>query len=303
VQLAGLTNGDMTFRAGSQERARISAVGTLSLGTTSVSGRMDVYRTAGNAASISLLGSTSQMRIFGGDNTEKVSLDASPGWGQLVLHNNTAADQFAAILTANATGGGSLTLYNSNGLARASLFGGNGGGTMNLYRSDGSNTVSIVADDGTGSGLVTTSVLQITGGADLSEQFDVQTGDGNLQPGMVVCIDAQHPGQLAVSSRPYDRTVAGIISGAGGISPGMLMGHHGTVADGKHAVALTGRVYCLADATVGPIHPGDLLTTSMTPGHAMKVSDPARAQGAILGKAMASLETGKGLVLVLVTLQ
>jgi hypothetical protein len=35
----------------------------------------------------------------------------------------------------------------------------------------------------------------------------------------------------------------------------------------------------------------------------MKVSDPVRAQGAILGKAMTSLTKGRGMVLVLVTLQ
>jgi hypothetical protein len=46
-----------------------------------------------------------------------------------------------------------------------------------------------------------------------------------------------------------------------------------------------------------------LLTTSSTPGHAMKVTDHARAQGAILGKAMSSLAEGKGMVLVLVSLQ
>ena len=68
-------------------------------------------------------------------------------------------------------------------------------------------------------------------------------------------------------------------------------------------MALSGRVYVLADATSGGIEPGDLLTTSDTPGHAMKVTDHAKAQGAILGKAMSGLSTGKGLVLVLVTLQ
>jgi hypothetical protein len=46
-----------------------------------------------------------------------------------------------------------------------------------------------------------------------------------------------------------------------------------------------------------------MLTTSSTPGHAMKVSDHARAAGAILGKAMTGLSEGKGMVLVLVTLQ
>jgi hypothetical protein len=68
-------------------------------------------------------------------------------------------------------------------------------------------------------------------------------------------------------------------------------------------VALSGRVYVLADASGGPIRPGDLLTTSNSPGYAMKVSDYARAQGAVIGKAMSPLKEGKGMVLVLVTLQ
>ena len=83
----------------------------------------------------------------------------------------------------------------------------------------------------------------------------------------------------------------------------MLMGQKGTLADGQHPVALSGRVYAMVDAAFGPVKPGDLLTTSITPGHAMKVTNPVRAHGAILGKAMTSLKEGKGLVLVLVSLQ
>jgi hypothetical protein len=85
--------------------------------------------------------------------------------------------------------------------------------------------------------------------------------------------------------------------------PGVLMGQTGTIADGKHPIALTGRVWTWCDASAGAIQPGDLLTTSDVPGHAMKVTDRTRAQGAIIGKAMTSLSEGTGLVLVLVALQ
>ena len=154
-------------------------------------------------------------------------------------------------------------------------------------------------------GNVAVKVLQITGGSDLSEEFDVRPGKEDLlpSPGMVVSIDPENPGDLIISNKPYDHMVAGIISGAGGVKPGMLMGQKGSEADGTNPVALTGRVYCRADASKGKISPGDLLTTSETAGHAMKVTNYARAQGAILGKAMSSLESGRGLVLVLVTLQ
>jgi len=68
-------------------------------------------------------------------------------------------------------------------------------------------------------------------------------------------------------------------------------------------VALSGRAWVYADATRNPIMPGDLLTTSATPGYAMKVVNYQKAQGAIIGKAMTELKSGTGLVLVLVSLQ
>jgi hypothetical protein len=149
-------------------------------------------------------------------------------------------------------------------------------------------------------GKTSVSVLQITGGADLSEQFDVGAEGTETQPGMVVCIDPENPGKLIISTKAYDRTVAGIISGAGGVKPGMLMGQRDTAADGQHPVALTGRVYVWVDASYGAIEPGDLLTTSATPGHAMKAADYDRSRGATLGKAMSRLASGRGLVLMLV---
>jgi hypothetical protein len=121
---------------------------------------------------------------------------------------------------------------------------------------------------------------------------------------MVVAIDPDDVGKMRVVSGAYDRTVAGIISGANGIKPGITLTQTGTIADGDMPVASIGRVWCWCDADQGgPITAGDMLTTSDTPGHAMKVNDHARSQGATLGKAMSSLESGKGLVLVLVSLQ
>jgi hypothetical protein len=140
----------------------------------------------------------------------------------------------------------------------------------------------------------------ITGGSDLAEPFKM--GGNKIPLGAVVVIDEEHPGQLKMSTMAYDTHVAGIVSGANGIHPGIALEQTGAL-DGGQNVALTGRVYVLADAAHGAIRPGDLLTTSDTPGHAMKVIDHARAQGAILGKTMTGLSKGKGMVLVLVTLQ
>jgi hypothetical protein len=146
------------------------------------------------------------------------------------------------------------------------------------------------------------SSITLNGGADLAEPFKINSDTDEVPQGAVVVIDERHPGQLKLSTKPYDKRVAGIVSGANGVNPGIQLQQQGVLEGGKN-VALTGRVYVQADASNGPIEPGDMLTTSSAPGRAMKVNDYAKAQGAILGKAMTSLDEGKGMVLVLVTLQ
>ncbi len=152
----------------------------------------------------------------------------------------------------------------------------------------------------TNTGRVVTSAVQIYGGGDLAEQFEVQ-GD-TVEPGTLMVIDDQNPGMLKPSMQPYDTRVAGVVSGAGGINPGMTLQQDG-ILQGDTSIAIAGRVYVKAEAFSAPIKPGDLLTTSAIPGTAMKASDRDLSQGAVIGKAMTSLESGTGLVLVLVNLQ
>ncbi len=153
-------------------------------------------------------------------------------------------------------------------------------------------------------GTTRTNIVEITGGSDIAEPYTIaSTGGIEPAPGMVVSIDPDRIGRMRVASEAYDQTVAGIVSGANGVNPGLTLRQEGSIADGDLPVASVGRVWCLVDADAGgPVRAGDLLTTSPTPGHAMKVSDPSRAHGAIIGKAMSSLDGGRGMVLVLVTL-
>ncbi|MDQ3132919.1 MAG: hypothetical protein M3Q99_19490 [Acidobacteriota bacterium] len=148
-------------------------------------------------------------------------------------------------------------------------------------------------------GTVKTNILQITGGSDLAENFEFIE---EVKPGLVVAIDSRNAGKLTLARGAYNRRVAGIISGANNLAAGMLLPN---VKEAKNSmpVALSGRVWVYCDATRQPIKPGDLLTSSTIPGHAMKVVNYTKAQGAIIGKAMTELKSGKGLVLVLVTLQ
>ena len=119
---------------------------------------------------------------------------------------------------------------------------------------------------------------------------------------MVAEIDPDNPGKLRIVRGAYSRRVAGVVSGANGLPTGAILGNL-PGSENAPPIALSGRVWVYCDATENAIEPGDLLTTSGTPGHAMKVTDYPRAQGAILGKAMSRLDGEKGLVLVLVTLQ
>ena len=229
-----------------------------------------------------------------------MSANNGTGGGGFTIYQDNGT--FAAQLTvADATShDGYLGLANGSGNTRVYARAASPGGYMGLLNAAGSQTITLNAETGT----TTSKVVEITGGSDFSEKFDIAGEKDDVQPGMVVCIDPENPGRLIPSRRAYDRTAAGVISGAGGVLPGMLMGQSGTLADGKHPVALTGRVYCLVDADAGgAVRPGDMITTSDTPGHGMKVSDFNRSHGATIGKAMTALKSGKGLVLVLVALQ
>jgi hypothetical protein len=142
-------------------------------------------------------------------------------------------------------------------------------------------------------------VAEIGEGLDYAEGFDLSR-ETEAEPGTVMVIDPDSPGKLTFSTEAYDRKVAGIVAGAEGLGSGVRLGAGKFDCD----IALAGRVYCNVDATKCAVAPGDLLTTSSTPGHAMVVKDHSRARGAILGKAMEALPRGaRGRILVLVTLQ
>lgn len=258
--------------------------------STDTGGLMYIYD-AGGSANITLDGEfagAGYIAVDQVDGTSGVIIDGDGGTdagGEIQVHNPSGADRVIIDIEdpGTATEGGYIRLMDNTGATTIQLRGG--------------------YDDGTVDGRIITEELQITGGSDLSEQFNVAANGVEPEPGMVVSIDAHNPGELIVSAKAYDRTVAGIISGAGGIETGLYMGQDDSEADGAHPVALTGRVYVYCDASYGAIQPGDMLTTCDVPGHAMKVADHGAAQGAIIGKAMTSLEEGRGLVLVLVSLQ
>jgi hypothetical protein len=294
---------------------RVDAAGRASLGTqntAALNGTLNLSTVAGDPRVLSLTNTTGTERwsINLGSSADLAfrSASATPNVltfeadGDAVFNSATAPNPsgFGRVvaLIGNATGNSSAAFVAQNTQQNATWsFGVNTAGGFSFFKSGGgANTVSVP-------------VLQITGGSDIAEPYDVAPAPAPAmkgetaapRPGMVVSIDPQNVGKLTVASSPYDHRVAGIISGANGVNPGLTLAQSGSVADGQFPVAKVGRVWVLADAATGPILPGDLLTSSATPGHAMR-ADPARAHGASLGKAMSTLKEGRGYVLVLVNL-
>ncbi|PAV12974.1 hypothetical protein ASJ81_04410 [Methanosarcina spelaei] len=128
---------------------------------------------------------------------------------------------------------------------------------------------------------------------DLAENYP---SDVNLESGDVICL-AQDKDSVVKSEKPNDPLVLGVVS----TKPGFLLSDGG---DAKEAnlfpVALCGRVPCKVVDENGPIKRGDLLTSSSTPGHAMKASPIKDGEffspGTIIGKAIGTLESGRGVI-------
>jgi hypothetical protein len=133
--------------------------------------------------------------------------------------------------------------------------------------------------------------------ADCAEDFDVAETVG---PGTVVVLGEE--GILVPSDRAYDTRVAGVVSGAGDYKPGIVLDRQPTQSN-RSPVALLGKVYCKVDASYMPVEVGDLLTTSETPGHAMKAADAAKSFGSVIGKALRPLSKGQSLIPILIALQ
>jgi hypothetical protein len=256
---------------------RVTTLGSVGIGTTNPQEKLEV---SGNILA------RGDLRIFDSQ-------------GRQVFH----FDSNHALLDIGATGAdggaeGDLRIFDSQG--RQVFHFDSNHAVLDLGATDSEGDLRIRGDDGQfkihldgGEGDI--KLL----GADCAEDFDVSEVEA-AEPGTVMVIDQE--GTLKPSERPYDKRVAGVVSGAGGLKPGIVLDKQ-EPNEGRLPVALVGKVVCNVDARHSPIEVGDLLTTSSTPGHAMKANDALRAFGAVLGKALRPLEQGQGIVPILVALQ
>lgn len=146
----------------------------------------------------------------------------------------------------------------------------------------------------------TTAWTGILCGGDYAESVDVNGDPNKYGPGDVLVIDPKNEGTFLRSSEPYSTFVTGIYS----TKPGILgRRQRDPKSPDEVPMAMTGIVPAKVSAENGAIHPGDLLVTSSTLGFAMKGTDRSRMLGAVIGKALGTLESGSGVVEVVVTLQ
>ncbi|HUN81815.1 MAG TPA: hypothetical protein VMV81_09935, partial [Phycisphaerae bacterium] len=165
-----------------------------------------------------------------GTNLPQSRLDvAATGAGAQLLRLSTERPWiFRQTLTGPSTG---LELYSTSGQKQ-----------FQITAVSGTPVATFVADDAAPqlivNGTTRTKVLQIMG-ADMAEKFPIS--DGKAEPGTVMEIDPDHAGKLRISRGAYNPRVAGVVSGAGDIPVGVILGNL-PGQDDAPSIALSGRV-------------------------------------------------------------
>jgi hypothetical protein len=338
VDFLGTTdNQPLVVKTNMVEHLRIDTAGNIGIGTDSVLDKLHIYSGSGSAnvrveanngaggfRSYSFGTSTSDFNLHLRDETGGYDVLQALWWNGNIILGGTASSHVGI-------GVGDpldkLHIYSGSGSANVRVEANNGAGGFRSY-SFGTSTSDFnlhLRDETGGHDVVTVSWTNgyvgigttapserltvagnvvVTGdvkltGSDCAEDFDVVDSSG-LEPGNVLVLD--NSGALRMSESAYDTRVAGVVSGAGSYRPGVVLDRQDE-ASGRVPVALMGKVFCKVDANFGSVAAGDLLTTSSTAGHAMKAADRTRAQGSIVGKALAPLPEGQDIVPILVSLQ
>jgi hypothetical protein len=275
---------------------RINPSGFVGIGTTTPGGTLDVLESGGQEVAVgggSTTGSEVKFLYLG---VSHFSIYNS-GNGDLTIANtsalsqpNTAGTPLMSVSSAGYVGIGTT--------APASLLSVGPSSQFQVSSAGAVTTPSITFTGATGT--QTTPWTGVLCGGDYAEAVNAKGALKTYEPGDVLVIGDGADGEVQKSTDPYSTMVAGIYA----TKPGVI-GRRQTLLkeDEELPMAMIGIVPSKVTAENGPIHRGDLLVTSSTTGYAMKGTDRSRLVGAVIGKAMGSLETGTGVIEVLVTLQ
>lgn len=150
-----------------------------------------------------------------------------------------------------------------------------------------------------GGGTQTAAWTSVLCGSDYAEAVDAESGK-HYEHGDVLVLSSGDDGEVEKSAEPYSALVAGIYA----TKPRAIGRRQNLSASADELpMAMVGIVPTKVAAENGPIHKGDLLVTSSAKGYAIKKTDRSQLVGAVLGKARCSLNSGTGVIQVLVTLR
>lgn len=237
-------------------------------------------------------GSIGTIELFDADTRHTMSIGGAQGSGGIGLGGNGSIGTLD-VFDANTRI--TIRIGSAQGPGRIGLGGNGSAGVLDVFDSSTHQTIRI---DGETGDIQVNGDIRLTN-ADCAEDFDISETE-RIEPGMVMILGED--GKLEQSHTAYDKRVAGVVSGAGDYKPGIVLDRQES-GNTRQPIALLGKVFCRVDAEHGAIEIGDLLTTSPTPGHAMKADDPVKAFGAVIGKALRPLKAGHGLIPILIALQ
>lgn len=235
------------------------------------------------------------MRIKGGNTSNKIQLDASSADADNWISSfDENGNRLWVINLAERGRGNRFGLFSEK--AQKYVFNVTTDGNVGIKTNASPAYALSVKGEMNVAGSASVNCLTIKGGCDWYEESNAKE---EIQPGYVVVIDNDAPvNSVKRSTHSYDRLVTGVVSGAGGINPGIGLKQN-DMLEGNTKVAMGGKIKVY---TTGVVKPGDLLTSSDKPGYAMAVKNRKKAFGAVLGKAL-SIPDNDGLVLMQVMMQ
>jgi hypothetical protein len=267
------------------ESVTLTTAGSVGIGTTGPQAVLNIHGNALNTGSGGLM-------LDASDTGNPANLDYYLSINPFVVASGQIGYQFKTV----SSGGGTNVPLTFNATGNVGI-----GTTAPAYKLDVTGavraTTGYVFPDGT---TQTTAFSATLCGGDYAESVDVTGSRTNYEAGDVLVLDPDNPGKILKAAEPYSTMVSGVFS----TKPGLVGRRQLTPkSDTELPMAVVGIVPTKVTTENGSIRVGDLLVSSGTPGYAMKGTDRNRMLGAVIGKAMGPLESGSGVIEVLVTLQ
>ena len=261
-----IAEGDNQYFTTARARAALSASGDISYNSST--GVISFTNDAGD-----IEGVTAGSGLTGGGSSGAVTLNIGAGTGITVNADDVAVNMGS--FDTDDLSEGSSNLYYTNARADARITGYTG--AMTSMTGNVTTTANVAASFFVGTATAARY-------ADLAEKYE---SDAEYEAGTVLVFGGD--AEVTACEEELDHRVAGVVS----TDPAYMMNAD---AEGQY-VALTGRVPC---KVVGPVAKGDLMVASSVKGHAK--ADNNAGPGRIIGKAIGEIDSGEGVIEVLVNM-